>query len=337
MWVWITKKRNDINNIKKIDLHMHSSISDGTDSPEEIIKKVMDAGIDLFSLTDHDSVKGATIVRDMLSSMDTLSKPEDQSGKDMPSEEEKLSVKGGQPDTEDDRNVRKLPVFVSGVEFSCRDSDGRYHILGYGYDPSNPRCRLLADKVHGFRMQKAKDRLDYLDIKYGIRFSDEDVDNYIAMENPGKPQLGNLLVSYGYAPDRSKAIEQYINNLRIKSSFIYPEEAIDVILDGGGVPVLAHPSLGSGGEYIMGYDMELRLRHLIGMGLQGVEAYYSRFTNGMRSEMLYFAEKFGLYVTAGSDYHGSNKRVELGDNKLGDARQGAQGLIRFISRILGDS
>lgn len=335
--------------IRRVDLHIHSTISDGTDTPEEIIGKIIEAGIDLFSLTDHDSIKGAEIVRELLDGMGGHPIADKQSGEDGQLESDRQpvadkqpavhgqSVAGGQAVAEGQPRAcrsSKPPIFVGGVELSCRDDDGKYHILGYGYDPSDSQIRTLVDKVHGFRMQKAKDRLDYLDLKYGIRFHDEDADAYLSMDNPGKPQLGNLITHYGYAPDRKTAIEQFINKMGIRSQFVHPEEAIVTILSSGGIPILAHPSLGSGSEYITGDDMEHRLCHLMDMGLMGVEAYYSRFTPHLQSEMLYFAKKYGLYVTAGSDYHGLNKPVKLGDNHLEDAGTGAPGLMAFISRIL---
>ena len=79
--------------------------------------------------------------------------------------------------------------------------------------------------------------------------------------------------------------------------------------------------------------MEERLRRLMGFGLQGVEAYYSGFTPKLQDEILGLAEKYGLYVTAGSDYHGSNKLVALGSTHLDDVSEGPEGLRRFLSQV----
>ena len=88
--------------MKKIDLHMHTTISDGTDSLEELTDLIREAGIELFSVTDHDSIMA---------------------GVKMP------RILAGQ---------ENAPLFIRGVEFSCRDENGKYHILGYGYDPDTP-------------------------------------------------------------------------------------------------------------------------------------------------------------------------------------------------------
>ncbi|MBR6426626.1 MAG: phosphatase, partial [Clostridia bacterium] len=114
-------------------------------------------------------------------------------------------------------------------------------------------------------------------------------------------------------------------------------EAVSAIRKGGGVPVLAHPAYGSGEEIILGETMTSRLSRLTDMGLEGIEAYYSGFTGKIRSEMLALAERFGLYVTAGSDYHGSNKLVMLGDTGLEKSQQLPEGLKKFIARVIPEA
>lgn len=282
--------------LKKIDLHMHSTVSDGTDTPEEILTKVRAAGIGLFSLTDHDAIAGAELLKEKRG-------PED-------------------------------PLFIPGVEFSCRDVYGKYHILGYGYDSSAAAINALVDSGHSSRIIKLERRLEALHDQFGFRFSDEDVTRLFANKNPGKPHLANLMVKYGYAADKEQAFSAYLNRLKIKNIHFHPEEAISVILESGGIPVLAHPSYGSGDEMILGVDMENRLKRLITFGLQGVEGYYSTFTPQMQKEVLGLAEKFDLYVTAGSDYHGKNKMINLGDNNLADIHDAPAGLQRFIEDVL---
>ena len=283
---------------EKIDLHMHSTVSDGTDTPAEILGKVREAGLGLFSVTDHDAIKASGIIENMR--------------------------------TEDD------PLFVTGVEFSCRDEEGKYHILGYGYDPAAASIRAVVETGHRYRMNKARGRLDCLEKEFGISFPPEEIKKLLARDNPGKPHIGNLMVQYGFAKTKEEAIEEYINRVRYRSEYVRPEEAVRGILEAGGVPVLAHPSYGSGDQLFVGTEMESRLRRLVDMGLQGVEAYYSGFTRKLTEELLSLAERYGLYVTAGSDYHGGNKLVRLGDTNLERASDGPEGMQRFLGRILGE-
>ena len=98
--------------------------------------------------------------------------------------------------------------------------------------------------------------------------------------------------------------------------------------------MLAHPFYGSGGELILGEEMDERLRRLIGFGLHGIEVFYSGFTAKLRESALKFAEKYDLYVTAGSDYHGTNKLVELGDTGLDENGEYPKGMIRFFEKML---
>ena len=278
-----------------IDLHMHTSVSDGTDSPEEILLRVREAGIGLFSVTDHDAIEGC---RRILA-------------------------------------VRKAgdPAFITGVEFSCRDAEGQYHILGYDYDPDAAPINGVVRQGHAFRMQKIKERIDFLKERFGFVFSQEDIDRLLRLQNPGKPHLGNLMVQYGYAATKDEAIKAYINRMRSEDAYVRPEDAIRGILESGGIPVLAHPAYGRGDELIMGDALEARVKRLMGFGLRGVEAFYSGFTEKLRNEMLSIAETYDLYVTAGSDYHGRNKLVALGDTGMNGITEIPKGLIQFLQRI----
>ena len=280
---------------EKIDLHIHTTVSDGSDAPEDIIGRVRDAGISLFAVTDHDAVKGCSIIRTCLKQGD--------------------------------------PGFINGVEFSCKDGFGKYHILGYGYDPETEAIQSLVEKGHQLRMKKVLARLDFLENEYGFVFPEEEIRNLLAMDNPGKPHIGKLMVKLGFAGTKEEAIRNYINRLKIKIEYLHPEEAVQGILKAGGVPVLAHPFFGSGSQMIVDDEMVNRLKRLIGFGLEGVEAFYSGFSPDLIKQMLEYADLFGLYVTAGSDYHGKNKAVRLGDTKIDEDTPPVPGMVRFLNRV----
>ena len=281
--------------IHNLDLHMHTTISDGTDSPEMVLVRVKEAGIDLFSVTDHDAVRGCQTLLH-------LRRAED-------------------------------PAFLPGVEFSCRDELGKYHILGYGYEPEAEAIHSVVDLGHSFRMNKVKARLDFLKTRFGFEFPEDELKTLLSMPNPGKPHIGNLMVKFGYAETKEQAIRSFINQLHFRSEYVRPEQAIRGILDSGGIPVLAHPSYGSGDQLILGEEMDRRIRRLMDFGLQGLEGFYSGFTAKLRSEILDFARKYELYVTAGSDYHGDNKLVRLGDTGLSEAQEWPEGLKRFLEEV----
>jgi predicted metal-dependent phosphoesterase TrpH len=280
----------------RIDLHMHTTVSDGTDTPKEIVERVRQAGIKLFSVTDHDAVKAGQIIPGIL--------------------------------TEGD------PRFIPGVEFSCKDEEGKYHVLGYGFAPDDPEILKTVKSGHSLRMKKVRARLEFLKEKFGFSFPDEEIGKLLAMDNPGKPHIGNLMVKYGYAATKELAIKEFINKLRFRGEYLRPEEAIRGILAAGGVPVLAHAVYGSGDELILGEELDERVRRLMDFGLQGVEGFYSGFTAKLSRMILDLAEKYDLYVTAGSDFHGANKLVILGDTGLPEPGEWPEGLLRFLERIL---
>ena len=278
-----------------LDFHMHSTVSDGTDTPAGILDRVRDLGLECFALTDHDDVKGSRMIRGLLREGD--------------------------------------PVFITGCEFSCRDDEGKYHILGYGFDPDSDSIMKIMDTCHRLRFEKIRGRMEKLQQEFGFHFPQEEIDALYALDNPGKPHIGNLMVKLGYATSINDAIERFIGKVHYRSRYIRPEEAIESILAGGGIPVLAHPSYGSGDELILGDDMEHRLQKLVSFGLQGIEAYYSGFTARLRQANLDLAARYSLYVTAGSDYHGTNKMVVLGDTGLPERSEWSEGLLRFLNDV----
>ena len=281
--------------MKKIDLHMHTTISDGSDQPAELIPKIQAAGIELFSVTDHDAILGGQLIPDLLREGD--------------------------------------PAFIRGVEFSCRDDEGKYHILGYGYDPEKPGIGDVVSLGHGYRMKKVRARLEFLKEEFGFEFPAEEIRELLGRDNPGKPHIGQMMIRHGYAKSIQEAISDYIDKKKFPTDHVRPEEAIRGILASGGIPVLAHPAYGSGDEMILGDEMEERLKRLMDFGIAGLEAYYSGFPEKLQNQMLALAEKYGLYVTAGSDYHGEIKLVELGDNGLDDIADGPAGLRHFLEDV----
>ncbi len=280
----------------KVDLHLHTNVSDGTDSPEELLSKVREVGLSHFSVTDHDAVKAAFPIREHLTAGD--------------------------------------PVFIPGAEFSCEDEAGKYHVLGYGFDPRHEAIMRLVEHGHELRMSKIVRRLELLKSEFGVSFPEHETEELLRLDNPGKPHIGNLMVKYGYAATKESAIKDFIDRVHMKNEHIGPEEAIRSIADAGGIPVLAHPFYGSGDELILGEDMEIRLEHLIGFGLRGIEAFYSGFSVMLINTALGLADRFDLFVTAGSDYHGANKIVKLGDTGLDAVPEAPERLRRFLARFV---
>ncbi|MBQ6583081.1 MAG: PHP domain-containing protein [Mogibacterium sp.] len=265
-----------------IDLHMHTTVSDGTDSPAELLSKVRQTGLKVFAVTDHDAVQGCREILQLLE---------------------------GQNDSD-------APRFLPGVEFSCRDGKEKYHILGYGYDPNAESIQSMVEEAHSIRLAKVRGRLAMLRKEHGVTFTEEELDTLFRRQNPGKPHIGNLIVRKGYAKTLTEAMNWIHTPENLRKLSLKPDRVIAGILESGGIPVLAHPSFGSGDQFITGKAMEERVQHLTAMGLQGLEVFYSKNTPELTSELVDLASRYDLYVTAGSDYHGKNKPVKLGETGL---------------------
>lgn len=263
------------------DLHMHSIFSDGTDTLPELISGVRAAGIDAFSLTDHDCLDGCRMMQEILQPGD--------------------------------------PLFINGVELSCEDESGKYHILGYGYHPEKPSLQQAVEYTHALRREKAQNRMQYLE-SMGFRFTDAEKAKLFSLKNPGKPHFAQLLMQKGYLPDKTAAFAA-VSGYHGSEEKLTPQAAITAILRSDGIPVLAHGVLADGSQKLTSEEIRSRVGNLKKMGLMGLECFYSGFTGHQQETMLHLAEEYDLLVTAGSDYHGKNKRVILGQTNVENCRR----------------
>ena len=256
-----------------VDLHIHTNASDGSDSPPQLAAKIRDAGIRLFSVTDHDTISGAL-------------------------EMEALVPEG----------VR----YVRGVEFSCVSPAGKCHILGYGYDPTCPEFLSALSEGRTLRLEKLERRLVKLREDFGITLTQAELAWLYQQNSPGKPHLGNILWKRGLEKDLDTAIQTYLKDVPGRDR-IDADTAVRAITAAGGFPVWAHPLGGEGETELTPEKFDAQLQTLLGYGIRGLECWYSRYSMEKVNFLLEQAKKHGLTVTGGSDYHGSNKKnLELG-------------------------
>lgn len=277
------------------DLHIHSNVSDGSDSPSELLNKVRNTDIDVFSLTDHDAFQGCLTISDNLKAGD--------------------------------------PLFIPGIELSCRDSFGKYHILGYCCNTKKQSIRNAVDITHSARREKAENRFRFLEDECNFDFTDDEKDNLLQNENPGKPHFVTLMLKKGYIKDKSEGFK-ILSGYHGRERRLTPEDAIESILYADGIPVLAHGILADGTKNLTEEQIEERVKRLKEYGLMGLECYYSSYTDEQTKIMLLLAHKYNLMVTAGSDYHGKNKTVVLGDSGSPDSEE----MNRFylaVNKLLG--
>jgi predicted metal-dependent phosphoesterase TrpH len=262
------------------DLHTHSTASDGTFTPTELVEAAYSLGISLLALTDHDTTAGVS---------------------------EALAA------------ARRLEMsFLTGVELSAEGPPGKCHLLGLGIDPNYPclieTLRQLSQKRRE-RNLKIIGRLNAL----GVAITMEDVLAHAPQgANIGRPHFAATLVALGAVADTKEAFARYLGDeaaANVEKETISPAEAIALVHEAGGLCFLAHPGLLRRSQH---ETHESRVRALTALGLDGIEAYYSSYTPANEAFFLRLAEKLGLLVTGGSDFHGANKP----DVPLGVVRDG---------------
>ena len=259
----------------KFDLHLHTTASDGSDTPCELLVACREAGLTVISVTDHDTLNGC---------IEAMEIPQ---------------------------NDLKI---ITGIEFSCHnygEVDFDCHILGYGFDPSSPE--LLGAIAHGrqMRLTKLEARLKYLEERRGIVFDEEELEWLRSLNSAAKPHLARLIVKRGLAESISDAIDNYLKGTSFPDDRIEAGEAISAIIAAGGIPVYAHPIGGERERRLTHAELAERVDALIPLGLGGLECYYSRYSEEDEKILIDLAKSRGLLVSAGSDYHGKNKTVEL--------------------------
>ncbi len=254
-----------------IDLHIHSTASDGTDTPEQILEKIsaMD-GVKIFALTDHDTISGVEQIKNKIP-----------------------------------QNI----FFVNGVEFSCKTSRGnKCHILGYFYDAANKDFQEILEQGKKLHAKKLEIRMKFLSDLYKITFSAEDVKKLCENEVVGKPHIVNFISEkLGIAKNK---IYSDLRKCEIDAR-LDAKKVIDAIKNAGGVSVWAHPLGGEGEKCSTQAEFDKNFAELKNFGIEGLEIYYSRYNAEQRKILMNAAEENNLLVSGGSDYHGKNKNISL--------------------------
>jgi predicted metal-dependent phosphoesterase TrpH len=263
-----------------IDLHSHTTYSDGSASPHELVMLASEAGALALAITDHDTVAGLA--------------------------EGRAAAQAAGIE------------FIDGIEISAEYSPGTMHILGYYIDAESEALLSTLEELRDARDNrnpKIASRLQAL----GIDISYDEVQALAGNEVVGRPHFARVLLEKGYV----ESIQDAFNRFLGKGAAAYeekkrlsPDESIELIHRAGGVAVLAHPYQ----LKLSAADTDAMLGKLAGMGLDGVEAIYSRHSKTDRDIYSEMAARHGLLVTGGSDYHGTYKPDISIVTGLGDLR-----------------
>ncbi len=256
-----------------IDLHTHSTFSDGSLTPEELALQAKKIGLTAISLTDHDSVDGVEML---------LKKCEE------------IAIQG-----------------IAGVEISVDTPKGNCHILGYFIDHYNKMlCEHLMELREG-RKKRNEEILNKLN-KLGLFLTMAEIEAFAVEGNVGRLHFALALEARGYVKNRDEAFEKYLGKGKAAYSErqkFTPIDGINIILQAGGLPVLAHPFT----LEMSNKELEKEIALLKEAGLMGIEIYYPQHTLAQIEFYLALAKRYELLATGGTDFHGSS----IPDIKLG--------------------
>ncbi|RJQ84535.1 MAG: PHP domain-containing protein [Desulfobacteraceae bacterium] len=269
----------DSNHFGGIDLHIHTTASDGTCTPSEILQRAAAIGLQAVSITDHDTLEG---------SRNALNCP--------------------LPD-----HLR----FIPGVEISTQapegfSTGGSLHILGYGVDVHNGLLQEALARLQQAREMRIPKILERLN-RIGIPIRMDQILKHIGQGSPGRPHIARVMIDMGTVQDIDEAFDRYLAKGRpayVDKYRIECRVALELIRQAGGIPVLAHPFLLPGGKT---RDLAAMIATLRELGLMGIEAYYSEHPPESVALYLDLARQFDLLVTGGSDFHGDlSPAIKLG-------------------------
>lgn len=257
----------------RIDLHTHSTASDGTDTPAELVRNAAAAGLDVVALTDHDSTRGHAEAIAALPAGLTL---------------------------------------VTGAELSCRLDGVGMHMLAYLFDPEEPGLLAERELVRDDRVPRAKKMIARLN-DLGVPVTWDQVARIAAGGSVGRPHIATALVELGVVDTVSDAFTpQWLadgGRAYAEKHETDPFEAIRLVKAAGGVTVFAHPGAAKRGRTVP----EAAMAELAAAGLDGIEVDHMDHDAATRDRLRGLAADTGLLTTGSSDYHGSRKTCVLGE------------------------
>ncbi|GAA3872301.1 PHP domain-containing protein [Leifsonia kafniensis] len=257
-----------------IDLHTHSRVSDGTETPSELIRAAHAAGLGTVALTDHDSTTGWG---------------------------------------EASATAREVGItLIPGMEFSTRQGYASVHLLAYLFDPTDAGIIDETARIREARLTRAEAMVARIGADYGLTWADV-LAQTTPGTTIGRPHIADALVARGLVPTRSDAFEGILHSRAGYFQPHYapdPLLAVKLVRAAGGVPVLAHPAT----RGVEGLMSEALLAELVDAGLFGLELDHRENKPKAKARLAILAARYGLAVTGSSDYHGTGKPNRLGEN-----------------------
>lgn len=260
-----------------IDLHIHTTESDGTLTPSQVVRYAKEKGLKAIAITDHDTIHG--------------------------NEE---AIKEG---------ISEGVEVIPGVEISVDYSPGTMHMLGYFITTEDPILNEKLTLLQDSRADRNPRIIEKLN-KLGLSLTYDEVVQVSGGGQVGRPHMAQVLMKKGYTKSIKEAFDKYLGKgapAYLDKFRLSAVEAITMITDAGGIPVLAHPFT----LYCKSSDeLDALVEKLVNQGLQGLEVYYSEHDERKTSSYKLLAKRYNLAITGGSDFHGKNmKGIDLGTGR----------------------
>lgn len=256
-----------------IDLHCHTTASDGRTTPAQLVEVAVASGVDVIAVTDHDTCAGIA--------------------------EAKEAARGG-------------PVrVISGIELSARYAGRNVHVLGYLIDPSSDLLRSALAEIVSDRVERAKEMIAALG-SLGYELTMDEVLEQASGEVIARPHIARAIVARGYVRSVREAFSPDLiadgGAADVEKKTLEPAAAVELLRAAGGAPVIAHPGVGHHDGPVQAVPVEL-LAELKDAGLVGIEVDHPDHPPLVRERLAALASELGLVQTGGSDYHGDEGHV----------------------------
>lgn len=316
---------------KYIDLHVHSTCSDGTLTPEELVRTAMRQGLAAIALTDHDTAAGVQRALDEVErlqrsqpsgdSSESLSMGSSEFSSTDSSEfsstgSSEFSSTGSSEFSSGSASEISLEI-IPGIEISAEWLNKEIHILGLDLDPDHPALAAYQDEFLREKEERNRKIAEKI-TAVGCPVTPEEIQARFPGAVLGRPHYARFMMEKGFVTSVTAAFNQYLGDngpCFVGRRRISVSDAVKLILECGGHPVLAHPL-----QYGFSKDrLESLVNYLKDFGLEGMECYYSRYTATDSAKLIKMAGRHGLFVTGGSDFHGGNKpEISLGSGINGN-------------------
>jgi predicted metal-dependent phosphoesterase TrpH len=276
----------------RADLHLHTTASDGKLTPQELVRQAVELKLDVIAITDHDSVGGISPALEVAKSFPQL-------------------------------------MVIPGVEINTDVPKGEVHILGYFINYCDPEFNHALEELRNSRYERGKKMVARL-AEIGVHIDWGRVLGLVGEGSVGRPHIAQAMLERGYISSLQEAFTKYIGRngpAYVERKKLLPIEAVKLVTNAGGLPVLAHPA---DIESLEPFILELKRA-----GMVGIEIYYNGYASKTIDQLKRLAKKHNLVACGGSDYHGLDDSIGASMGSVDVPRESVEQLVSLSKQGRG--